>query len=103
MDKIAKAMKLMAKAMDLLEQAKNEQPAIQLDKGPKPASGAKGVVQDKRTGKWGARVWRDGQSVWLGTFSSHLEARQAVHDAEYIIEMERVPSTLPHLKSKECG
>jgi len=94
MDKITKAMKLMAKAMDLLEQAKNEQPTVRLDKGPKPASGTKGVVQDKRTGKWGARVWMEGHSIWLGTYETHFAASQAVRKAS---------STLPHLVSKECG
>lgn len=94
MDKITKAMRLMEKAMDLLEQAKDEQVTVRLDKGPKPSSGLKGVVQDKRTGKWGARVWRDGQSIWLGTYETHLAASQAVREAS---------STLPHLFSKECG
>ena len=94
MDKITQAMKLMEKAMALLEQAKAEQPEARTDRGPMPSSGAKGVVQDKRTGKWGARVWKDGESVWLGTFETHFAASQAVQEAS---------STLPHLLSKECG
>lgn len=93
MDKITKAMKLMAKAMDLLEQARDEQPVVRLDKGPKPSSGEKGVVQDKRTGKWGARIWRDGKSIWLGTF----ETRDEAADVRW-----KALSTLPHSEMNNC-
>jgi hypothetical protein len=80
MSKIDKAMKLMARAMDLLEIARDEQPMLRSEKGPKPSSGVKGVVQDKRTGNWGARTWKDGAPIWIGTFKTIDEASQAVDD-----------------------
>jgi hypothetical protein len=44
-------------------------------------SGAKGVVKDKRTGKYYARLHRAGKTKHLGTFSTINEAVEASHRA----------------------
>lgn len=78
MHKVTRAINLMEKAMALLEQAKAEHQDISAQKGPKPSSGIKGVVRDKRTGRWGARAWVNGKSVWVGTYDTADAAKVAI-------------------------
>ena len=86
MKKLERAMRALEKATKLVAEAMQEQAEAERA-GPKrngvqPASGARGVVIDKRTGRYGARAWINKRSVWVGTYDTALEAKVAVEMAE---------------------
>ena len=71
-----------AKALlsEVLENERNKQrPRNQPRRsGPAPASGFKGVYMDKRTKRWGAKVWDNGADRWLGTYETAEQAAAVV-------------------------
>lgn len=67
-------------AQNLINRESNGNSADVAD-GDKP----KGVIYEKRTGKWGARISVDGKTKWLGTFDSVEDAADAVGVAEQSI------------------
>lgn len=81
MKKLEKALQHLQKATDLLNEINagiDRKPKYKVPGGPTPASGYRGVTQDKRTGKFGAKAWVDGTSKWVGTYETAEQAAAAV-------------------------
>ena len=81
MKKLEKALKYLQKATDLLNEINagiDRKPKYKVPGGPPPSSGYRGVTQDKRTGKFGAKAWVDGKSKWVGTYETAEQAAAAV-------------------------
>jgi hypothetical protein len=77
MNHLEKAASLLAEII-AEEQSKPKIRKQPIRKGPAPASGLKGVYMDKRSKRWGAKVWANGADKWLGTYDTAEQAAAAV-------------------------
>lgn len=78
MTKLDRAIAALEKAQKLLFEIKADQEESVRYRGIAPASGVRGVTQEKRTGKWCARAWKDGRIKWIGTYDTIGDAKAAV-------------------------
>lgn len=100
MKKIERAIAELDRASALLKEALQEIQEIPKErprKGPIPASGIRGVSKDKRSGKYGAKVWVNGRDKWVGTYETAEEAVAA------IAAFEATQNMLPNSQNADCG
>jgi hypothetical protein len=100
MKKIERAIAELERATVLLKEALQEIQQIPKErprKGPVPSTGIRGVSKDKRSGKYGAKVWVNGRDKWIGTYETAELAAVA------IATFEASQITLTEVKNTDCG